>query len=116
MRDDLLIVGLLLLVVGLFLLLISLPNEALIRFIGSAGLLVLVLGIITTVGGGAYLLAAFVQGPVAVPPPKIDTLKAEQTAEPEPSDRTGPGWHCTWCWAPLKEGSRFCNNCGRKIS
>jgi hypothetical protein len=103
-------------VIGLLLMVLALANDAIFRFIRAAGSWLLAIGIVATVGGLIYFFAGILhQSEISANPP-------DRTREPEPQaeitapvNKTGPGWHCTWCWAPLEEGSHYCNNCGRKI-
>ncbi len=116
MRKDFATIGLFLLVIGLLFAVLAFANDAIVRIIRSSASWFLALAIIAVVGGLIYLLAGvFGQSDIGssrpVRPPPAEPAAGDVKTE----GKTGPGWHCTWCWAPLEEGSKYCNSCGRKI-
>jgi len=71
------------------------------------------IGILAFFAGMAYTFAGLVDRPPEASEKAAPARPAQ--AEEELSAKTGPGWHCTWCWAPLEKGSRYCNACGHRI-
>lgn len=73
----------------------------------------LAVGVFAFFVGLAYFIAGLVTRPAA--PSKEEPPAEPALAEEKTSTKTGPGWHCTWCWAPLEKGSKYCNACGHRI-
>lgn len=102
MRTDFVVIGLILMLFGAVMAFVSL-------FVAWA----LAVGALSFLLGLVYLYAGFVDRS-ATPAPLRQPAEPER-AEGPPSEKTGAGWHCTWCWAPLEKGSRYCNACGHRI-
>jgi hypothetical protein len=114
-RGDFLKFGLFLIAIALITLFLGAAHEAVARFIRSGETFFFVLTAIAGIGGLVYLFAGVLQQSVITTKPRVDSSPPEPRTGTDTSGRTGPGWHCTWCWAPLEEGSKYCNKCGREI-
>ena len=115
MRRDFIKIGLFLLVVGFIVLVMAFDYEAIYRFVRATSFALLALGLLVCIAGLIYLFAGALLRPIKVSRPPVNPSLPEPQTEFITSSKTGPGWHCTWCWAPLPEGSKICNNCGREI-
>ncbi len=109
MRNDFVKFGTLLLVLAIAFFAIGIGHD----FIARNETSFLVISALAAFGSAAYLIAGFVQTSPKLTAPII----AEPPKDPdrEGPAKTGPGWHCSWCWAPLEKGSRYCTECGHKI-
>ena len=116
MRQDFATIGALLIVIGLLLLVLAIANDAVVRIIRSSASWFLALGILACIAGLVYFFAGMLRQSTTTASPSVEAPQPEPQVEEQASTQTGPGWHCTWCWSPLPEGSKFCTNCGRKIS
>jgi hypothetical protein len=114
-REDFLKLGIILFFFGLLAILFTIAYENVYRFMRSADYVVLAIGTIASVAGLIYIVAGFANRSVNAPRPKASPPTEEPKAEADTDAKTGPGWHCSWCWAPLPEGSKYCHKCGKRI-
>jgi hypothetical protein len=116
LRNDFVRFGVYLILIGVLFLIVVWANDPIAEVILTGQALFMVLAALALIGGAIYFFFGMLQQPVTTTKPPAKAEPSETMDEGvAPSSKTGPGWHCTWCWAPLQEGSRYCNICGRKI-